>query len=105
MKKDKVIVRVFGLPITGCKPGKSWKDAVEFAKEQLTLKFGNQIEVEYIDFLPSRWTDFPEIAELINSGAAKIPIIFINSEIMSTNGKINVSQIEKHLLSMGVKIK
>jgi len=103
MNKDKDIVRIFGLPIAGCKPGKSWQDAAEFAKDYLVLKFGNQVEVEYIELLPSRWKDFPEIIELINKGKAKIPIIFVNSEVISTADKINVSQIEKHLLNMGVK--
>ena len=103
MNKDKDIVRIFGLPIAGCKPGKSWQDAAEFAKDYLVLKFGNQVEVEYIELLPSRWKDFPEIIELINKGKAKIPIILVNSEVIFTADKINVSQIEKHLLNMGVK--
>lgn len=103
MNKDKNIVRIFGLPIEGCKPGKSWQDAAGFAKEQLSLKFGNQVEVEYIEFLPTRWEDFPEIIELINNGKAKIPIIMVNGKVIFTADKINVSQIEKYLLNMGVK--
>lgn len=97
------MVRIFGVPVAGCKPGKSWQDAANFAKKLLTSKFGDQIKVEYIEFLPSKWKDFPEVIESINKGKAKIPIITVNGEAISTGGKINISQIEKRLLDIVVE--
>jgi len=96
-------VKIFGAPVTGCKPGKTWKDAANFAKNWLTSRFGGQVEVEYIEFLPPKWRDFPQIVELINKKQAKIPIITVKDEVISTGGKINISQIEKHLLNIGVR--
>jgi disulfide oxidoreductase YuzD len=91
------------VPVAGCKPGKSWQDAAEFAKNWLTLKFSNQIEVDYIEFLPPKWKEFPNIIDLINKGQAKIPIVMVNDMVISTGGKVNISQIEKYLLNMGLK--
>ena len=96
-------MKIFGAPVAGCKPGKTWKDAANLAKKWLTLKFGEQVKVEYIEFLPPKWKDFPQIVELINKKQAKIPIITVKDEVISTGGKINISQIEKHLLNIGVR--
>lgn len=97
------MVRIFGVPVAGCKPGKSWQDAANFAKNWLSSRFGKQVEVEYVEFLPCRWKDFPEVIELINKEKAKIPIITVNDEVISTGGKVNISQIEKYLLDIGLK--
>lgn len=91
------------MPVAGCKPGKSWQDAANFVKKLLTLKFGEYVDVEYIEFLPPKWKEFPEIIDLINKGQAKIPIITVNDIVISAGGKVNVSQIEKYLLNMGLK--
>jgi disulfide oxidoreductase YuzD len=99
----KAKVKIFGVPVAGCKPGKTWRDAANLAKKLLTLRFGNQIEIEYIEFLPPKWKEFPNIIDLINKGQAKIPIVMVNDEIISIGGKVNVSQIEKYLLNMGLK--
>jgi disulfide oxidoreductase YuzD len=58
--------------------------------------------VEYIEFLPPKWKEFPKIIDLINKGEAKIPIITVNDEVLATAGKVDISQIEKHLLNVGV---
>lgn len=102
-EKNKFIVRIFGMPVAGCKPGKSWQDAANFTKYQLRSKFGDYVDVEYIDFLPPKWKEFPEIIDLINKKKAKIPIVVVNNEVISTGGKINISKIEKYLLNLGVK--
>ena len=100
---DKIIVRIFGVPVAGCKPGKTWRDAASFAKNLLTLRFGSKIEVEYIEFLSPEWEKFPNITDLINTGQAQIPIVMVNDEILSSGGKVNVGKIEKYLLNMGLK--
>jgi disulfide oxidoreductase YuzD len=96
-------VRIFGIPVAGCKPGKTWRDAANLAKNWLILRFGSKVEIEYIEFLPPRWKDFPKVIEMINKGKAKIPIIMVNDEVISTGSKVNISQIEKYLLNMGVR--
>lgn len=105
MENTKAKVKIFGVPVAGCKPGKTWQDAANFAKKLLTLKFGEHVDVEYIEFLPPKWKQFPEIIDLINKAKAKIPIVMVNGEIVSYGGKVNVSQIEKYLLNIGVKKK
>ncbi|MCM8823379.1 MAG: hypothetical protein NC822_01740 [Candidatus Omnitrophica bacterium] len=102
-KYYKAIVRIFGVQASGCNPAKTWQAAANLAKKLLTLKFGEQVDVEYIDFLPPKWKEFPKIINLINKGQIKIPIVMVNDEIISSGGKINVSQIEKHLLNTGLK--
>jgi len=103
LENTKTKVKIFGVPVAGCKSGKSWQDAAAFAKNLLTLKFGNQVEVEYIEFLPPKWKEFPKIIDLINKGKAKIPIIVVNDEVLSTGGKVNISQIERYLINIGLK--
>ncbi|MCJ7646567.1 ASKHA domain-containing protein [bacterium] len=91
MKNAKAKVTIFGVPVAGCKPGKTWKDAANLAKNWLTLRFGKQVEVEYIEFLLPKWKEFPRIIDLINKGGAKIPIITV-SEI---DGRIQLVNLEK----------
>lgn len=67
------------------------------------MKFDAQVEVEYIEFLPPEWKEFPKIIELINKEKAKIPIITVNDEVISTGGKTNITQTEKHLQAIGIK--
>jgi len=102
LENIKAKVTIFGVPVAGCKPGKTWKDAANLAKNWLTLRFGEQVQVEYIEFLPPKWKEFPKIIDLINKGEAKIPIITVNDEVLATAGKVDISQIEKHLLNVGV---
>ncbi|MEN3203291.1 MAG: hypothetical protein ABDK87_06125 [Atribacterota bacterium] len=100
---NKVLVRIFGIPIKGCKPGKSWEDAARITREILTSKFGESVDVEYIEFLPSRWKQFPEVVDLIRAGEAQIPIVMVNDVMISSGGKIDVGRIERYLLGMGLK--
>jgi disulfide oxidoreductase YuzD len=103
LEKIKATVKIFGVPVAGCKPGKTWQDTANFAKNWLSSRFGEQVKVEYIEFLPPKWKEFPQIIDLINKGKAKIPIIVVNDEVLSTGGKVNISQIERHLLDIGLK--
>lgn len=96
-------MKIFGAPVAGCKPGKTWQDAANFAKNWLSSRFGEQVEVEYIEFLPPKWKEFPKIIDLINKGEAKIPIITVNDEVISCGGKVDISQIGKHLQAIGIK--
>ena len=102
MENAKAKVKIFGAPVMGCKPGKTWEDVANFAKNWLSSRFGEQVQVEYIEFLPPKWKEFPKIIDLINKGEAKIPIIMVNDKVICSGGKVNIGQIEKYLLNVGV---
>ncbi len=81
------------------------EDQAKNAESQLKERFGEQVEVEYIDiYSPSKTEAVQKVMLLVMSGQAALPVTLINSE-PKIGGAVSVSMIEEELESLGAKPK
>jgi len=79
------------------------RDQVEAVASILKQKFGEQIEVEYIDaFSPPDGETIQQVMLMVMSGRAALPITIIDGEPKIAGG-ISIPMIEKELESLGVE--
>ena len=71
-----VPVRIFGLP-TACATGvtDAWREVAAWAGRQLTVRFGEQVSVEYYDLFSPEMDRFPEILALVKGGNGAVPLV------------------------------
>ncbi len=91
-----VLVQIIGAPIA-CMEGvkDSWREVASWAASQLTARFGPAVQVEYIDLFDPACPSLPSGAEL--------PVVLVNSEVISSGGKISVPAIRKYLEASEIK--
>jgi disulfide oxidoreductase YuzD len=81
------------------------EEQTKVAEFELKNKFGEQIEVEYVDiYSPSRIETVQNVMLLVMSGQAALPVTVIDGE-PKIGGAISVPMITKELESLGAKQK
>jgi len=81
------------------------EDQAKNAESQLKERFGEQVEVEYIDiYSPASIETVQKVMLLVMSGQAALPVTLIDSE-PKIGGAISISMIEEELESLGTKPK
>ncbi len=99
MNGDGVItVRVFGVPTpSNCGPQDGWREATEWIARSLKTRFGEQVHVEYLDLFTAALDGFPNVIELVASGEAQPPLVFVSDELLSSGGRISGPAIRRRL--------
>ena len=90
---DPIVVQIIGAPIA-CAEGlkDSWREMARWAAGQLQNRFGDAVRVEYYDLFDPTCPQLPPDAQL--------PLVLIESEVISSGGKLPVSAIRKRLESL-----
>jgi len=85
-----VVVTIVGAPIA-CKEGvkDSWREVADWAEGQLTARFGDAVRVEYFDLFDPDCPPLP--------GAAQMPLVLVNVQILSSGGKISIPAIRRRI--------
>ncbi|MFQ5859814.1 MAG: hypothetical protein ACE5LU_29825 [Anaerolineae bacterium] len=98
-------VRIFGVP-TACATGvtDAWRKAAAWARQQLTVRFGQQVTVEYYDLFSPEMDRFPEVVALVAAGQEQVPPVFVDGELLSSDGKVSVPDIRRRLEAMGLRL-
>ncbi|MGQ9684458.1 MAG: hypothetical protein ACUVX9_18175 [Anaerolineae bacterium] len=98
-------VRIFGLP-TACATGvtDAWREVAGWARQQLTARFGQQVNVEYYDLFSPEMDRFPEVLALVKEGSGAVPLVFVGDELLSAGGKVSVPDIRRRLEAMGLQL-
>ncbi len=100
---DAVVVRVFGVPTAdACGSGEGWRAATEWVARSLASYFGDQVRVEYIDLFSDQVDPYPVATELIASGKASPPLVFVGDELLMSGGKISGPAIRRQLEAIGL---
>lgn len=97
-------VRIFGAP-TACATGvtDAWRKVAAWARRQLTVRFGEQVSVEYYDLFSPEMDRFPEVVALVAAGQGQVPLVFVDGELLSSSGKVSVPDIRRRLETIGLK--
>ncbi|MGB6421378.1 MAG: hypothetical protein WBD56_05955 [Anaerolineales bacterium] len=84
------IVTIIGARVT-CEDGvkDSWREVAVWVGRQLRVHFGEAVQVRYYDLFDD---DDPTLPP-----EAKLPLVLVDGEILSSGGKISVPAIRKQL--------
>jgi hypothetical protein len=85
-----VLVQIIASPIA-CKEGirDSWREVAAWTGHQLYVLFGEAVQVKYHDLFDA---DCPPILD-----GAQLPVVLVDSELISTGGKISLPAIRKRI--------
>lgn len=85
-----VTVQIIGAPIA-CSDGvkDSWREVAAWAAGQLKAKFGEAVETRYYDLFDAGCPPMPT--------GAQLPLVLVNSEVVSSGGKIAIPAIRKKI--------
>lgn len=91
----RALVQIVGAPVA-CAEGvqETWRDLAGWAAEKLTGRFGTQVEVHYFDLFDAGCPPLPP--------GAQLPLVLVNGEVLSADGKISVPAIRKRLEAVGL---
>ena len=85
----KVSVKIFAMPLEGCDPGKTWKAAYELLSKKLYSRYGNQIDLEFIEIFSPPSFQYNEVMSMVEKGQLQPPYIFVNERMISHGGKLS----------------
>lgn len=87
-------VRIIGAPVA-CAEGvkDAWREVAAWAAEQLTARFGDAVQVQYLDLFEPACPPLPP--------GAQLPLVLVNDEVLSSGGKISIPVIRKRLEALG----
>jgi disulfide oxidoreductase YuzD len=91
---ETVIVQIIGAPIA-CKDGvkDTWRQVADWAARQIKARYGDMVRVEYFDLFDPGCPTLPE--------GALLPLVLVNSRVISSGGKISMPVIRKSLEESG----
>ena len=83
---EPIRVQIIGAPIA-CKEGvkDTWREIAEWAGGQLCQRFGERVDVRYYDLFDPACPPMPS--------GAQLPLVLVNSEVLTSGGKISVPVI------------
>ncbi len=90
------LVQIIGAPVA-CAEGvkETWRDIAQHAADQLKLRFGEAVCVQYFDLFDPACPVLPTDAQL--------PLVLIDGEVLSSGGKISVPAIRKRIEALGAE--
>ena len=88
-----VLVHIIGAPIA-CADGvkDTWRDVAHWAAGQLSVRFGDEVQVKYYDLFDADCPPMPDNAQL--------PLVMIAGEVISSGGKIAVPVLRRKIESI-----
>ena len=104
MPENKILIEVFdGSPISivwgglpdSCGATELTEEATAELFKILNAKYGNRLEVKYIDTDLKAYGTYPQVDELAQQGSA-FPLVFINQEFFMAGG-IDAAKIQSRL--------
>lgn len=70
--------------------------------KRLGARYGNRIQVEFIEIFSPESFDYPEILELIQNEQALPPIITVEGKVVHSGGKLSERVLREELEKIGI---
>ena len=89
------VIHIIGAPVA-CAGGvkDTWRAVAKHAVDQLTARFGDRVCIRYFDLFDSDCPPLPD--------EARLPLVLLNDEVLSSGGKVSVPAIRKRLEALGI---
>jgi hypothetical protein len=90
------VVQIIGAPVGTCggEVKNTWRDVAAWAASKLAARFGETVRVEYFDLLDPTCPSLP--------ADARLPLVVVNGEVVSSGGKMSIPAIRKRLEAIGL---
>ncbi len=90
------VVQIIAVPVA-CAEGftDAWRETAQWAEEQLRLRFGEAVRVEYFDLFDPNCPSLPEGVEL--------PLVLLDGQVISSGGKISIPAIRRQIEASGIR--
>ena len=89
----KVSVKIFAMPVEGCDPGKTWKAAFDFLSKKLYSRYGDQIDLTFIELFTPESFQYKKALSLVEEGKLQPPFVFVDERLVSHGGKLSERKI------------
>ena len=93
----KAVIKVFALPMEACDPGKTWKAAFQHLAKRLYERYGNRIEMEFIELFSPESFRYADIMKMVAEGKPSPPYVMVDDRLISSGGKLSEPAI-RHVL-------
>jgi hypothetical protein len=93
---DQTVVQIIGAVVGACdgEVKDTWRELAAWAGDQLSRRFGETVRVEYFDLLDPTCPSLP--------ADARLPLVVVNGEVVSSGGKMSIPAIRKRLEAIGL---
>jgi hypothetical protein len=90
-----VAIQIIGAPVA-CTAGikDTWRELTAWVASQLRGHFGDAVRVDYYDLFDPACPPLPP--------GAQLPLVLVNSEVLSSGGKISIPAIRRRVEALGV---
>jgi len=90
---EKISVKIVAAPVA-CAEGlkDTWRETAAWASGQLSQRFGEAVQVQYYDLFEAGCPALP--------AGARLPLVFVNAEVLSSGGKILIPAIRRKIESI-----
>lgn len=90
------VVQIIATP-NSCAEGykDAWRETARWAGEQLRLRFGEAVRVDYFNLFEPGCPALPDSAQL--------PLVLLEGQVISSGGKISIPAIRKQLEANGIR--
>ena len=93
------VVRIFALPIAACDPGKTWKAAADMIARRLRERYGEKVQVEFVEIFSPASFLYQEILHRVGRGE-QAPFVTLNDKMVQSGGKLSEPAIRRALDEM-----
>lgn len=96
--KSLAVVQIVGAP-TACVSGiqDTWRQTAAWVAGQLAAKYGESVQVDYYDLFDPGCPPLPP--------EAKLPLVLVNGEVLSSGEKISIPAIRKRVEALGIDLR
>jgi len=93
---EPILVQIIGAPIA-CKEGvkDTRREIAEWASGHLRQRFGEGVQVQYLNLFDPACSPMPPSAQL--------PLVLVNSEVLSSGGRISVPALRRKIEAIAEK--
>ena len=93
----KATIKIFAMPMEACDPRKTWKAAFQHLAKRLYERYGDLIEMEFIEIFSPESFRYLDIMKMVEEVQAKPPYVMIDDRLISSGGKLSEPAIHQTL--------
>ncbi|MDZ7739688.1 MAG: hypothetical protein U5K32_11615 [Bacteroidales bacterium] len=96
-----ILTEIFTIPQAACDSTKAnWQQVVQMISHRLETKFGEAVQVKHIEFMSDEWFKHSVGQQLLEKEEVNFPFVLVNGELACADKKINISKINKSIMSI-----
>ena len=95
--KQKTVIKIFAMPMEACDPRKTWQAAFEYLSQRLHKRYGDRIEMEFIEIFSPESFQYADIMKMVAEGKPSPPYVMVDDRLISSGGKLSEPAIRQVL--------